>query len=121
MRTIGALALLFVGLAWNNAWKWVPLQHQGDAFAASCGAFIAFLLACIGWRRPWQIRIVCVLLAGFALQVFGCHTWFIFDPWPIEPGDETCSARLHFPLGLAGLWAASMVAQGIYIKGRRDA
>lgn len=121
MSTCAALLLLVAGLAWNNAWKWAPPAVAGDVWSASCGAFITLLLACVGWRSAAPVRLVCVLLAGFALQVFACNVWFVVAPWPFNPGDETCSSLLHFPLGLAGLWAASMVAQWVYIKGRRDA
>lgn len=119
MNTFAALALLLAGLAWNNAWKWAPIEQQGHVYTAGTGAFVAVLLACIGWRAALPVRVVCVLLVGFALQVAGCNAWFIVDPWPVNPGDELCSARLHFPLGLTGLWIASLLAQWLYMKGGR--
>lgn len=109
--------MLVIGLAWNNAWKWVPEQHAGRVFAAGSGLFIAMLLLWhAGMSRSRPMGLVCALLAGFALQVFGCNAWFIVEPWPIRPGDELCSARLGFPLGMTGLWAATLLAQWIYLR-----
>lgn len=119
MSTLAALALLLLGLAWNNAWKWAPVEMQGNVYTAGTGGFVALLLACIAWRSSLPVRAVCVLLAGFALQVFGCNVAFLVAPWPVQPGDELCSSRLHFPLGLTGLWLASLLAQWIYLKGAR--
>lgn len=117
MSTLAALALLLAGLAWNNAWKWAPVQHQGDVFTAGTGAFVAVLLACVGWGASLPLRAVCVLLTGFALQVLGCNVAFIVKPWHVAEGEELCSSGLRFPLGLTGLWVASLVAQWIYLKG----
>ena len=115
MAALRALAMLLAGLAWNDAWKWAPEVHQGRVYTAGSGLFIAALLAGIAWRASLPERAVCVLLGAYALQVFACNAWFIVDPWPVRPGDELCSSRLHFPLGLTGLWAATMVAQWVYM------
>lgn len=111
--------MLLMGLAWNNAWKWVPEPHAGRVFTAGSGLFIAALLL---WHaaasRSRAMAFVCVLLGGFALQVFGCNAWFIVEPWPVRADDELCSARLGFPLGLAGLWASTLLAQWIYLRSK---
>lgn len=109
--------LLLAGLGWNNAHKWVPQEHAGNVWSASGGLFIAGLLVWVGAAaRMASVQVVCALLAGYALQVFGCNLWFIFEPWEVRPGDELCSSRLGFPLGLAGLWMATLVAQWVYLR-----
>ena len=114
-----AMALLLAGLLWNNAWKWFPAQHGGRVFVAGSGLFIAFLLSGLAVITKSQaVRIVCILIIGFALQVFGCNAWYIVAPWHINPGDELCSSRLGFPLGLAGLWVTILVVQYLYVRGR---
>lgn len=120
MKHVGfALALLLAGLGWNNAHKWVPDVHAGHVWSASGGAFIALLLAVLAlvWGH-WAVTLVCLLLIGYALQVFACNLWFVFDPWVKPAGGELCSSRLGMPLGLVGLWVASLVAQYIYTRGK---
>ncbi len=120
MRHIGfALALLLCGLAWNNAWKWAPPEDAGHVWSASGGLFVALLLIVIAlvWSH-WAVTAVCLLLIGFALQVFACNFWFVVAPWIAKPGGELCSSRIGFPLGLVGLWAASLVAQYVYTRGK---
>lgn len=109
--------LLLAGLAWNNAHKWVPARHAGNVWSASCGLFIAALLLWIAAGTRWaSVQVACALLIGYGLQVFACNVWFIVEPWQVRPGDELCSGRLGFPLGLAGLWAATLAAQWIYLR-----
>lgn len=120
MRHVGfALALLFCGLAWNNAWKWVDTEHAGHVWSASCGVFVALLLAVIAlvWSH-WAVTVVCVLLIGYAAQVFVCNLWFVVAPWQPRPGGELCSSRVGVPLGMVGLWVASLVAQYVYTRGK---
>jgi hypothetical protein len=114
-----ALALLLAGLGWNNAWKWVDDAHAGHVWSASGGAFIALLLAVIVlvWGH-WAVTLVCLLLIGFALQAFACNLWFVLEPWVKPAGGELCSSRLGVPLGLVGVWAASLVAQYVYTRGK---
>lgn len=118
-QALQAMLLLLAGLLWNNAWKWFPAQHGGRVFLAGGGLFIAVLLAWVFVSsRSHPMRVVCVLLAGFALQVFGCNAWFIVEPWEVRPGDELCSSRLGFPLGLVGLWVTILVVQYLYLRGK---
>jgi hypothetical protein len=119
-HAFSAIVLLLVGLAWNNVWKWVPPQHGGRVFVAGSGLFIAFLLGAHALRSSRPVQVVAVLLIGFAAQVFGCNLWFILDPWVIKPGDELCSSRLGFPVGLVGLWVATMVLQYVYMRGDHE-
>lgn len=115
------MLLLLAGLLWNNAWKWAPPQHGGRVFVASCGAFVALLLMGLAIVTHSQaVRIVCVLLIGFALQVFGCNVWFIFAPWEVRPGDELCSSRIGFPLGMVGLWSTILVVQYLYVRDKKN-
>lgn len=118
MRTLGALLLLLAGLAWNNAWKWFPPDLQGWAYNASTGAFVTILLLIVFLFTSTVVRVVCVLLIGFSVQVAVCNGLYVIDPWPLVEGGEMCSTRLAFPLGLAGLWVASLVAHWLYMKGR---
>ena len=106
-QILGALALLLAGLAWNNGWKWAPPEHAGRVFVASSGAFIAALLL-------WGALLVRSKPIGYALQVAGCNALYIVAPWPVRTNDELCSTRIGLPLGLLGLWMATMLAQWIY-------
>ena len=44
------------------------------------------------------------------LQVILCSAWFIFDPWPIDPGQAMCSAKLGFDLGALGVLIVAVLA-----------
>lgn len=114
-----ALCLLLGGLLHNNAWKWAPPEHAAMVWNATGALLPAALLAVIAlvWAH-WAVTLVCLLLIGFSLQVVGCSVAFIVSPWPVRPEDELCSSRLHAPLGLVGLWAASLVAQYVYTRGK---
>lgn len=118
-HVVFALFLLLCGLGWNNAHKWAQPEHAGYIWSASGGLFIAALLAVIAlvWGH-WAVTLVCLLLIGFAMQVFVCNLWFVVSPWDLRGSRELCSSRLGFPLGMAGLWAASLAAQYIYARGR---
>lgn len=118
-NVVFALCLLLAGLIHNNAWKWAPVEHKAMVWNISGALLPALLLVVIAlaWGH-WAVTLVCLLLIGFALQVAGCSIAFMVRPWPVNPEDELCSAGIHAPLGLVGLWAASLVAQYVYARGR---
>jgi len=114
-----ALGLLLVGLVHNNLHKFVPVEMKPWVWNITGALYPVVLLVLIAliWNH-WSITLVCLLLIGFSLQVAGCSALYMVAPWPIKEGDELCSARFHAPLGLIGVWLASLVAQHVYLRGK---
>lgn len=44
------------------------------------------------------------------LQVVLCSVWFIFSPWPVEPGQAMCSAKAGFDIGALGILIVAVLA-----------
>jgi len=59
-----------------------------------------------------QVPLAGILLwwAWEELQVMLCSVWFIFDPWPVEPGQAMCSARAGFDIGALGVLIVALLA-----------
>ena len=108
-----ALALLLIGCAAAYCWQFVPAQYVGAAWYISQSLWqvlLLALLACI--YRSRAVVLVCALLAAFSLMVVGCEVAYIVKPWAMTPGDELCSARLNYPLGLLG----AVIALGLVLS-----
>jgi hypothetical protein len=108
-----ALALLVIGCAAAYGWQFVPAQYVGAAWYISQSLWqvvLLALLACV--YRSRAVVLVCALLAVFSLMVAGCEAAFLVKPWPMNPGDELCSARLNYPLGLLG----AVIALGLVLS-----
>lgn len=106
-----ALTLLLFGVAAHFAWHAAPVELQADTWNASGALFVLLLLALLasayGSRDVWA---VCLLLGLWQLMVAGCSLLFMLAPWPVQPGQAQCSARLDFPVGLLSAWLASLLA-----------
>lgn len=108
-----ALVLLVIGCAAAYGWQMVPEQHLGAAWYISQSLWqvmLLALLACV--YRSRAVVLVCALLACFSLMVVGCEAAYLVKPWPMNPGDELCSARLNYPLGLLG----AVIALGLVLS-----
>lgn len=105
-----ALALLLVGGFAQYAWKHVEPEWQADVWNASQGALALVLLAFVWTRAGRMVRMACVLLACWAVLQSGCAIAYLASPWPVAPGQETCSAKLDLPLGLLGLVLLAVAA-----------
>lgn len=99
-----ALALLVAGMFLSYAWYLVPEAVAAQAWNVSQSALVIFCLGIIGlvFATP-EVWAVAALLAIFKAAVIGCTVWYLVDPWPVLPGQATCSARLNMPLGFVGL------------------
>lgn len=106
-----ALVLLVTGLLFSYAWYWAPDQYAGEAFSIVTSAHIIFVMGFIGFvfRSPEVLAVVALIIL-FKMMVIGCNVWFIVDPWPIQPGQAMCSARLNMPLGFVGLGLGVLLA-----------
>ncbi len=108
-----ALALLLIGCAAAYGWQFVPSQYVGAAWYISQGLWQVVLLGLLaGLYRSRAVVAVCALLAGFSGMVAGCEAAYLVNPWPMNPGDELCSARLNYPLGLLG----AVIALGLVLS-----
>ena len=108
-----ALALLLAGCAASYGWQFVPAQYVGAAWYISQSLWQVALLALLAVvYRSLSVVLVCALLAVFSLMVAGCEAAFLVKPWPMNPGDELCSARLNYPLGLLG----AVIALGLVMS-----
>lgn len=108
-----ALALLLIGCAAAYGWQFAPAQHAGAAWYISQGLWQVALLALVACTyRSWAVVVVCALLAAFGLMVAGCEAAYLVNPWSMNPGDELCSARLNYPLGLLG----AVIALGLVLS-----
>ncbi len=108
-----ALALLLIGCIAAYGWQIVPEQYVGATWYISQSLWqvmLLALLACV--YRSRAVVLVCVLLSVFSLMVAGCEAAYIVKPWAINPGDELCSARLNYPLGLLG----AVIALGLVLS-----
>ncbi len=109
-----ALAMLVVGMFMSYIWHWVPEEFTAFAWNVSTSILVVYLLAQAGLVfSSTEVWTVVALLAAFKLMVIGCSTWYLFDPWPVEPGQALCSARLNMPLGSIGLGLGALLVASI--------
>lgn len=114
-----ALVLLIVGCIAAYVWQVAPDETIALIWNASGALYRVFLLALIAALcRSRPVTLVVLLLAVFDLMVAGCSALYILDPWPIAPGDERCSTRFNFPLGLMGAVIALALVVDI-VRGKR--
>lgn len=115
-----ALALVAIGVVHGVAWKLATTEYGPIVWNTTGSLFRAALLCFIGLAyRSKTIWLAVVLLAGFELQTASCSIWYLIDPWLMRPGDEMCSVKLHFPVGLVSLWAALIIVK--IIRDERNA
>lgn len=103
--------LLVLGVAAHFAWHAAPADLQGQAWNASNAVQQLVLLALLAnaYRQRW-VWVVCALLGVWQGMVAGCSLAWMVSPWPVLPNQAQCSAALDAPLGLLGLWIASILA-----------
>lgn len=112
------MALVALGVAKLTAWQAFPEAMQADIWNVSNALWATALLALIGLLYASKAMFLTVsMLAGFELQTAACSIGYIVKPWPMNPGDELCSAGLQFPIALVSLWAA--VCLTLYLRGAK--
>jgi hypothetical protein len=112
-----AAALLLIG-AWRH-FGWALFDGSTRALVSKAsGALAICCLLLILWRECGTKPVLPIMLwwAWEELQVMLCSTWFMFDPWPVEPGQAMCSAKLGFDIGALGILAVAILTFHLTIK-----
>lgn len=113
-----ALALLVAGLFAAYAWQVLPDTRAVWQITQSLWQ-VGLLALLAALYRSWAVVAVCALLSCFALMVAGCELAYKLKPWPMNPGDELCSAGLNYPLGLLGAVIALVLVVAIIREKRK--
>lgn len=115
----GPKALLLLFVLGSYGWQHVPADAQADIASIGAHAIILALLLMVGRAyRSRSLLPVLILQAGYSLQAAGCSAAYLIAPWPVQPGEEQCSAGLGIPLGMFGLVAALLILSNL--SRRRD-
>lgn len=103
------------------------LMHPGDQGRVwnMLGAVVFIGLLLVIWASwvnaaPWPMTIVCGWWAYEEMLVAGCSAWHLLDPWIVGPGEEMCSARLGFRLGMHSLVSIFFIATFLLDRLRRQ-
>lgn len=109
-----AALLLLVGVARHQVWEHAPTQHQAQVWnALGAVAMIVLLEIIVQAERSALVSLVSRWWEYEEALVAGCSTWFIFEAWTIDPGQEQCSARVGAKLGAISLLAVGWIAATI--------
>lgn len=106
-------ALVVVGAALvHYAYALAPLEMQARVWNIAGAAGRMALLVALLWAVKARGL---ALLAGawWAAEealVVGCNGWFLWRPWPLEPGRSACTGLIGFDLAPAGLLVAALLA-----------
>lgn len=115
-----AFSILLLGVMNENAWKLVGVDIEGHVWSGTNALLRLWCLFLIGlFCSSAEVWLVIALIGGFAAQNVACTAWYLVSPWPTPPGSELCSAKLHFPVGLVGLWAVLCVVWILNHKGSK--
>lgn len=108
-----AVALLLVGGLAQFGWHHAPAAAQADVWNASQALLVLVLLAMVvnAYRSAWTWA-AAALLGAWQLLTAGCSLAYLWKPWPVEPGQEQCSAALNVPLGAIGGWLLVLLIVG---------
>ena len=104
-------SMLLVG-AWRHyGWALYEGPARALVYKASWSAATLFLLFLL-WRQIGNKWMAPVMLwwAWEEMQCLLCTTWFIFDPWLLEPGQAMCSAKAGFDIGALGILVVAVLA-----------
>jgi hypothetical protein len=105
-----AAGLLTAGIVHNTAHRYVPEDARGFVWNITGALLLAGLLLIVATQaRSTAVWLVVALLVGHALQVAGCSVAYLWEPWPIVPGDDLCSDGLSVPLGTLGLVGVALL------------
>lgn len=105
-------------LAWwlgHHAYKAAPVAIEGHAWNVGGALSRMVLLALLVRAYPHPfVGVPADWLGAEELQAVGCTVAYIVNPWPMQPGDEKCSAALGLPLNVvclsALLWCGAWLA-----------
>jgi hypothetical protein len=114
------VAMLLIGALRHYGWALFEGSTRALVSKASGAAAICCLLLVV-WHLQRSRPLGAVLLwwAWEECQVALCSTWFIFDPWPVAPGQAMCSARAGFDLGALGIFVVALLAYRLALSDLR--
>lgn len=105
-------ALLLIG-AWVTfyAYEFAPPQLRAEIWniGGAVGRLLLVGLAVLAYRSA-PVAAAGLWWVVEDLQVVGCGAWWMVAPWPIEVGENQCSALVGVPLSLAGLSLGAVLA-----------
>lgn len=123
-RTL-ATVLLVIGCVVAYFWQVVQKlgvndpDVLGQVWNLSTSVYRVGLLTLVALAyRSKVVLSVTALLSAFDLMVAGCSAMWLYEPWEVYPGQELCSTRFHFPLGLLGAVIALILVINI-VRGKR--
>ena len=113
-----AFAIVTLTIVCHYLWKRFPAEMQADIWNISMAVYSMLVTIAAGLVfRSRLVWLAVALSSGYFLQVAGCSAAYLISPWDVGPGEEQCSAGLHFPLGTLGLAVAMIVLSKITKKG----
>lgn len=109
--------LLVLMVTRHNIWGLVAADEQARVWNMLGATSMIGLLAVV-WARcfsaaPAAVTAVCAWWAYEEMLVAGCSAWHLADPWVLGPGQELCSSRLGFRLGMFSLVAIGFLAAAL--------
>lgn len=109
-----ALVLLVTLAARQTLWDFAPDGLAGVA-SKGLGSLAALVLLLLVYElAPVKGRLLAAVAAVYAwheTQTVVCTVSYMLSPWPIQPGQAMCSAKLGFDLGALGLLAFAILAR----------
>ena len=105
-------ALLLIG-AWVTfyAYEFAPAESKAEVWnlGGAIGRMLLLVLVVLAHRSA-PVTAAALWWAVEDLQVIGCGAWWMVAPWPMEDGENQCSALVGVPLSLAGLSLGAVLA-----------
>lgn len=97
--------LMLIG-AWVTfyAYEFAPPADRAEVWnlGGASGRLLLVALVVLAYRSA-PITAAALWWVVEDLQVVGCGVWWMVAPWPMEAGENQCSALVGVPLSLAGL------------------
>lgn len=119
-RTDVAAVLLVALFVRHYAYDlWPPEQRGLAAKAMGALALVTLVwLAVLHVQRSLAIYAVALWFSVEEVQVTLCSFLYMRKPWPVQPGQSICSARLDLDLGALGIvvvfWLSLLVLRSLY-------
>ena len=119
-RSEVACVLLLVLAARHYGYDFWPAELRGLASKALGALALVTLvwLAVLQVQRSLAIYAVALWFSVEEVQVTLCSFLYMRKPWPVQPGQSICSARLDLDLGALGIvvvfWLSLLVLRSLY-------
>ena len=105
-----AVALLAFAVTHEFGWLYWPAELQGDVRSVTQWPLVACLCALLALvARSRDVTAACVAVAVMSSTTAACSAVWIYAPWPVQPGQEQCSAHWGVPVLLVSVLAACLV------------